>query len=290
MDWGFVTVETETGKTYRIACFAMICHCCGQRYIEFFPNARQESLFIGMIHAFLYMGVPKFILTDNMKSVVLRRDEEGHPVWQKDYELFMGNIGFETRLCKPRHPFTKGAVERLIRFVKDNFLPGRIYHELTDLNYEAIRWCDQQNAVYHRAVDCVPNDKHSEICMKHASRLENTIELSYYLCPERKISFDGFVNYEGRRFGVPYWYTEKTCRVSRDGYVLYIYDLQMTKILTTHDVTWGRKDSYCKDQYAVSQPEEHPTAPVRIQIQQLGLPTHDSGFDRFNFEEGLWNE
>ena len=290
MDWGFVTVETETGKTYRIACFAMICHCCGQRYIEFFPNARQESLFIGMIHAFLYMGVPKFILTDNMKSVVLRRDEEGHPVWQKDYELFMGNIGFETRLCKPRHPFTKGAVERLIRFVKENFLPGRIYHELTDLNYEAIRWCDQQNAVYHRAVDCVPNDKHSEICMKHASRLENTIELSYYLCPERKISFDGFVNYEGRRFGVPYWYTEKTCRVSRDGYVLYIYDLQMTKILTTHDVTWGRKDSYCKDQYAVSQPEEHPTAPVRIQIQQLGLPTHDSGFDRFNFEEGLWNE
>ena len=55
-----------------------------------------------MIHAFLYMGVPKFILTDNMKSVALRRDEEGHPVWQKDYELFMGNIGFETRLCGNR--------------------------------------------------------------------------------------------------------------------------------------------------------------------------------------------
>ena len=110
MDWGFVTVETETGATYKIACFAMICHCCGQRFIEFFPNARQENLFIGMLHAFLYMGVPRYILTDNMKSVVLHRDEEGHPVWQKDYELFMGNIGFETRLCKPRHPFTKGAV------------------------------------------------------------------------------------------------------------------------------------------------------------------------------------
>ncbi len=290
MDWGFVTVETETGATYKIACFAMICHCCGQRYIEFFPNARQENLFIGMIHAFLYMGIPKYILTDNMKSVVLRRDEEGHPIWQKDYELFMGNLGFETRLCKPRHPFTKGAVERLVRFVKDNFLPGRIYHELTDLNYEAIRWCNQQNSVYHRAVDCVPDDKHSEICMQHASDLENTIELAYYLCPERKISFDGFVNYEGRRFGVPYWYTEKTCRVKRDGYILYIYDIHMSKILTTHDVTWSRRDSYCKDQYAVSQPEEHPTAPVRVQIQQFGLPQHDSGFSHFNFEEGLWNE
>ena len=115
MDWGFVEVETATGETYKIACFAMICHCCGQRYIEFFPNAKQENLFIGMIHAFLYMGIPKYVLTDNMKSVVIRRDEQGHPIWQKDYELFMGNLCFETKLCKPRHPFTKGAVEQIGR-------------------------------------------------------------------------------------------------------------------------------------------------------------------------------
>ena len=41
MDWGFVNVETDTGTTYQSACFAMICHHCGQRYIEFFPNAKQ---------------------------------------------------------------------------------------------------------------------------------------------------------------------------------------------------------------------------------------------------------
>jgi len=290
MDWGFVEVETQAGVTYRVACFAMICHCCGKRYIEFFPNAKQENLFIGMIHAFLYMGIPQHVLTDNMKSVVIRRDNEGHPIWQPDYELFMGNIGFETRLCKPRHPFTKGAVERLVRFVKDNFLPGRIFNELTDLNYEAINWCNSQNSVYHRAVDCIPDDKHSQMCMMTASSLEETIELSYYLCPERKISFDGFVNYEGRRFGVPYWYTDKTCRVRRDGYVLYIYDSKMTKVLTSHDVTWSRRDSFCKDQYVVSQPEEKPTAPVQIQISQIDQPRYDDGFSQYNFGEGLWNE
>ena len=131
MDWGFVNVETSYGKTYKIACFTMICHHCGQRYIEFFPNAKQENLFIGMIHAFIYMGIPKYVLTDNMKSVVIRRDSSGKPIWQKDYEIFMNNLGFETKLCKPRHPFTKGAVERLVRFVKENFLVGRIFNELT---------------------------------------------------------------------------------------------------------------------------------------------------------------
>ena len=39
----------------------------------------------------------------------------------------MKTVGFQTKLCKPRHLFTKGKVERLVRFVKDNFLAGRIF-------------------------------------------------------------------------------------------------------------------------------------------------------------------
>ena len=87
MDWGFTKVQEYpgTGKEFTVACFAMVCHHCGQRYVEFFPNAKQENLFIGMIHAFQWMGVPEYVLTDNMKSVVLHRDLDGNPVWQSDY-------------------------------------------------------------------------------------------------------------------------------------------------------------------------------------------------------------
>lgn len=290
MDWGFVNVETAPGKGYKAACFAMICHACGRRYIEFFPNAKQESLFIGMTHAFLHMGVPAYVLTDNMKSVVLGRDREGRPIWQKDYGLFMGNVGFETKLCKPMHPFTKGAVERLVRHVKDNFIAGRVFTQITDLNYQALRWCDQVDSVYHRATDCVPLERHTQRCMKRASALEHVPELDFYLCPERRISFDGFVNYEGRRFGVPYWYTGKTCRVRRDGYVLSIYSADMTRQLAAHDVTWGRRDSYCRDQYVFDQPEESPSVPVKAGMRQEEPLAVDSGFGRFNFEEGLADE
>ena len=150
MDWGFTWVVDPNGNESKVACFAMICHHCGKMYIEFFPNAKQENLFIGMIHAFYMMGIPKYILTDNMKSVVDRRDLDGHPVWNKDYESFMNTVGFRTKLCKPRHPFTKGKVERLIRFVKDNFLAGRLFWNITDLNEQALRWCDKHNVKYHK--------------------------------------------------------------------------------------------------------------------------------------------
>lgn len=52
MDWGFVAVERPGGERARIACFAMVCHHCGGAHVEFFPNARQENLLIGMLHAF----------------------------------------------------------------------------------------------------------------------------------------------------------------------------------------------------------------------------------------------
>ena len=167
-------VAPQGNRGRRYMCFAMICHHCGQRYVEFFPNARQENLFIGMTHAFQYMGVPRFVLTDNMKSVVLHRDMEGHPVWQKDYEAFMKTVGFETKLCKPRHPFTKGKVERLVRFVKENFLVDRVFSNVTDLNWQALEWCNRQNGIYHRAVDGVPQQLHLSLCGEHLKELPKT--------------------------------------------------------------------------------------------------------------------
>ena len=81
---------------------------------------------------------------------------DGHPIRQKDYENFMKTVGFETKLCKPRHPFTKGKVERLVRFVKDNFLVDRVFSNITDLNWQALDWCNYQNNLYHRATDTNP--------------------------------------------------------------------------------------------------------------------------------------
>ena len=114
-------VNAPDGISYQCACFAMICHHCGERYIEFFPNARQENLFIGMIHAFIYMGIPENVLTDNMKSVVIGRDVEGNPLWQKDYETFMKTIGFHTKLCKCRHPLYKGKGRKTCPLCKRKF-------------------------------------------------------------------------------------------------------------------------------------------------------------------------
>lgn len=149
---GFAAVVGPGGTEGGIACFAMVCHHCGSSYVEFSPNARQENLLIGMVHAFMTMGVPDEVLTDNTRSVVVRRDLDGRPVWQRDYAESVGCVGFRTRPCKPRHPLAKGKVERPVRFARDNLLAGRDLADITAPDEDAALWCAEQAGRWRRAV------------------------------------------------------------------------------------------------------------------------------------------
>ena len=121
----------------------------------------------------------------------------------------------------------------MIRFVKDNFLSDRVFCDLTDLNWQALEWCNKQNGTYRRTVDGESQKIHETVCGEQL-RMVPECSVRFYLCLERKISFDGFVNYEGRRFGVPYSYPGATARVERSGDLLHIYYANLKVLLGLH--------------------------------------------------------
>ena len=109
-----------------------------------------------------------------------------------------------------------------------------------------------------------------------------------YLCPIRRISFDGFVTYEGRRFGVPGWYTRNCVRVCREYDTLTIYSEDMQQALKTYAVTWSRMDSCCRDQFSNTEPEEFPTMPVRTVVHLEDRKSFEKAdfFKKFDFTKG----
>ena len=162
-----------------------------------------------------------------------------------------------------------------------------MFYNVTDLNWQSLEWCNTQNNLYHQAVDGIPQTLHEQRCLEQLRSLPQRDCIRYYLCPERKISFDGFVNYEGRRFGVPYSYPGKTARISRNGDTIEIYSSDCRTLLTAHNVTWSCADSFCEGQFGhLPQPEEFPTMPVTTQIQQLPEPPAAISFAKFDFDEG----
>ena len=57
----------------------------------------------------------------------------------------------------------------------------------------------------------------------------------------------------------------------------------MQEILAKHNVTWSRRDSFCKDQF-VDQPAEFPTMPVKVSMKEQPSDS-DYAFHKFNFDK-----
>jgi transposase len=93
-------------------------------FVQFGPRQDFETVRAGLIQAFLYFGgVPREVLFDNMKTVVLEREAYGpgrhrfHPGLLDLAEA----LGFVPRLCRPYRAQTKGKVERFNRYLRESF-------------------------------------------------------------------------------------------------------------------------------------------------------------------------
>lgn len=146
VDWGHFG-HLDIGRARRpLMAFVMVLSYSRQIFLRFFLNARMDSFLRGHLGAFVaWSGLPRVLLYDNLKSVVLARHASAirfHPTLLE----FAGHYRFEARPVAPARGNEKGRVERAIRYVRDNFFAARTYADLDDLNAQAQAWCVGQAA------------------------------------------------------------------------------------------------------------------------------------------------
>src|SRR5262249_20470342 len=105
-------------------------------YIEFTTSMKLPVLIACHLRAFAYWGGwPASLLLDNMKQVKLGRGR-----WNPLFIDFAGHYGIAVKTHQVRRPRTKGKVERMVDYVKDNFLNGRSFVDVDDLNAQGLNW------------------------------------------------------------------------------------------------------------------------------------------------------
>ena len=94
------------------------------RWARYASNERSETL-VACHHALFETlgGVPKEILYDNARTIVLERNAygDGHHRWHPQLLDLAKHYGFMPRLCRPYRARTKGKVERFHRYLRGNF-------------------------------------------------------------------------------------------------------------------------------------------------------------------------
>jgi len=107
VDWGSFGFITHQGRTYRLYAFVMTLGWSRASYLRFTMCADTTWFIHCHLHAFAYLGgVPRRLLYDNLKSVVLWRDAEEVVHWNPRFLDFADVAGFSPQACKPRRPQT----------------------------------------------------------------------------------------------------------------------------------------------------------------------------------------
>jgi transposase len=126
----------------RLSCFVITLSYSRALYLEFFLDQSLESLLRGHVNAFSDWGaVPRNILYDNMKAVVLDRFGDAIRFQPRLLDL-CGHYHFAAKPCHPGRGNEKGRVERVIRYIRDSFFAARSFTTLEDFNRQAQDWRD----------------------------------------------------------------------------------------------------------------------------------------------------
>jgi hypothetical protein len=204
--------------------FVMVLSYSRQIFLRFFLDARMENFLRGHVAAFeAWQGVPRVLLYDNLKSVVLERRGDAirfHPTLLS----FAGHYRYEPRPVAVARGNEKGRVERAIRYVRDAFFAARTFTDLDDLNVQAEAWCNGQAADRRCPEDLERSVR--EVFSEEVSRLlrlpDNPAPLLEHVAVS--VGKTPYVRFDLNNYSVPHTHVRRVLTVLADPHEVRVVD------------------------------------------------------------------
>jgi transposase len=274
VDWAEMGRVEIDGKPRKLYCFTMILGYSRVRYAMFTLSIDAPTLIKCHLDAFQYFGgYPQEILYDNMKQVVVKRAlKSSDSEWNVLYRDFCEYYGFIPRLCRPYRPQTKGKIESLVKYVKNDFFLGSMFTSYMDMCNRLNGWLHRVNSEVHGTTKEVPFtrlEKEHE-CLLDLSRPPYRVVVEEL----RRISRECFVSFKGNRYSVPYKYAgmQSKIRVVEDE----LHVLVNGSLIASHVLLPGSGQT--------SREKEHFRGLLSDLMKEPNGKKKPSGVLRFDFE------
>jgi transposase len=212
VDWGHFGLINHRGQQRRLYAFVMTLGWSRAMYVEFTVSADTAWWLRCHQHAFrFFLGVPREVLHDNLKTAVLDREADGKIHWNPRYLDFADYYGFSPKACQPYRAQTKGKVESGVKYVRRNFWLGLHFSDLLDLNVQALSWLDTvANVRRHGTTGEVPWER---LRQEELQSIRAKPNYDTSLISQRRSSSDCLVSYDGNYYSVPAGYHNRSLLV-----------------------------------------------------------------------------
>lgn len=142
VDWGHFGKVRVGNAERKLVAFVMVLSYSRRVFVRFGYDIGMAGFLDGHQRALEHFGgVPRVLLYDNLKSMVLER--VGTAIRMNPVMLqFARHYRYEPRPVNVARGNEKGRVERSIRYIRSSFFAAREWTDLEDLNAQALAWCD----------------------------------------------------------------------------------------------------------------------------------------------------
>lgn len=237
-DWSPYTVMINNEETH-VYCFLLILGYSRKKYITFSKTQRMEAVLEALeegIRAF--GGVPKQIVVDNAKQLVLSHPKDDLATYHPKFLELAGMYHFRPYACQTYWPRTKGKVERPFYYIEQHFIKGNQFTSLEDVIQRGQAFLEEWETEPNKTTLIPP-------CIRFEEEKIELMDLpsatySIHLKETRKVSWDCLISYRGVKYSVPHVYAGQDVWVrSSHGNVLEIYDSNGT-LIYKHTISYQR--------------------------------------------------
>jgi transposase len=225
-DWSPYEITFTTGERMVVQAFSYVLTYSPRKFYTLYPSNDLYALMDGHEQAFGRFGGCAHRCTYDSQKPVVSRWEGNQPIYNPRFLAFAAHYEFRPRAVRG-DPNAKPRVERAFWDHERSFLNGRSFSGLDDMRAQMAVWLD-------RIVD--PRRRHGHTCLERFAEEQPTLlplprhpydtaRVVYRVC-----SIDGYVDWAGNRYAVPYDHVTDILPVRITQRELFVYAADLTCI------------------------------------------------------------
>jgi hypothetical protein len=141
VDFGVYNMRNSQGKRVKVYFLTMVLSRSRYKYVLFSTEPFTSHTAIDAHEkAFVFLeGIPDTLVYDQDR-VFMVDENNGDLILTDAFKSYQQQRGFRLHFCRKSDPQSKGKVENVVKYVKQNFLYNRTFVDIDLLNSEVLAW------------------------------------------------------------------------------------------------------------------------------------------------------
>ena len=204
-DFGQIIVDTNNGKKVKLFVMGLVLSNSRYKYCEWQdrPFTTTDVIKIHENAFDFYGGLPEEIVYDQ-DHLILNSENHGDLVYTHAFAAYLKKRKFKVYMCRKADPQSKGRIENVVGFVKNNFAIHRRFYNMDRWNEDCLKWLERRgNGKIHMTTRKIP----AEVFVEERKYLQPVLEKiklnSTSLSLMYQVRKDNTVPIAGNKYRVP---------------------------------------------------------------------------------------